>query len=874
MSNPLLELFISEAQELLETAVTSLLKLEKQTDNAELINEAFRSVHTLKSSAAMFDFDAITLIAAASEDLLQRLRARELELSTDMVDELFDQLDCVKTWIPYIESHETLPDNALELAKESAARIRAYLTDSSDATPPPPPATVSINSYLQELIASLSAAQCQQLFTAQSGRALTFFYYQPDSQCFYAGEDPFLLVKQLPQLQALQIKPVAPWSALEDFDTYSCQLVFFGFSSDNFSNVSNYFRPVAEQVQISKISPLWLLTPQGEPPTESPEWLNQAIELVNQESLRELQQLAHNKLAELPESARAASVLRHLLSLLNSAWANSAAARLLLNAINSTQAPDWQAFPVELAPKTPPAIEAAPAIKQTTSTEAQQHAFRHILQEQIKVLEMADNPALRSGTLQAVLTTVSNCLNYMQLSQSLEVVSYAQQQALFEPDNRLFIAALKTILQQPFTAQAVPAPIAEEQPEIATPTPVRNGLVIDKPAESENLAKVLKIDQAKIDRLMDLVGELIVAKNSLPYLAKRADGIFEAREIAKEIKEQYGVINRIADEMQDAIMQVRMLPVSQILKRFPRLVRDLSHALDKQIELVIHGENTEIDKNIIEVLSEPLIHIVRNCIDHGIESVAQRRKLGKPDTGRITINAYQEHDNVILDISDDGQGIDTNAVRQKALKMSIINQERLDAMNDKDIMQLVFAAGLSTSQKISDVSGRGVGMDVVHSVIQRFGGSVSLNSQLGQGTQIQLSLPLTMAVTQVMTIELNGQLFGIPINTVVETMRLPIDKIQTIKHKEAFVLRDRIVPLVRLHQVLELPEQNQVEELAVLVVKVFGEVIGLVIDKFHGGLEVILKPMEGVLNNFRGYSGTALLGDGSVLIVLNLKELL
>lgn len=873
MSNPLLELFISEAQELLETAVTSLLKLEKQSDNAELINEAFRSVHTLKSSAAMFDFDAITLIAAASEDLLQRLRAREMELRTDMVDELFDQLDCVKTWIPYIESHETLPDNALTLAKESAARIRAYLTDSSDATPPPPPATVSINSYLQELIASLSATQCQQLFMAQAGRALTFFHYQPDSQCFYAGEDPLLLVKQLPQLQALQIKSVAPWSALEDFDTYTCQLVFFGFSSDNFSNVSNYFRPVAEQVQISKISPLWLLTPQGEPPTEPPEWLNQAIELVNQENLSELQQLAHNKLAELPESARAASVLHHLLSLLNSAWANSAAARLLLNSINSTQAPDWQVFPVELAPKTPPVIEAAPAIKQTVNGEAQQQAFRHILQEQIKVLEMADNPALRSGTLQAVLTTISNCLNYMQLSQHLAVVSYAQQQSLLEPDNRLFISALQTILQQPFEAvQAIPSPIADEQPEIATP--VRNGLVIDKPAESENLAKVLKIDQAKIDRLMDLVGELIVAKNSLPYLAKRADGIFEAREIAKEIKDQYGVINRIADEMQDAIMQVRMLPVSQILKRFPRLVRDLSHALDKQVELVIHGENTEIDKNIIEVLSEPLIHIVRNCIDHGIESVAQRRKAGKPDTGRITINAYQEHDNVILDISDDGEGIDTNAVRQKALNLGIINQERLDAMSDKEIMQLVFVAGLSTSQKISDVSGRGVGMDVVHSVIQRFGGSVSLNSQLGQGTQIQLSLPLTMAVTQVMMIELNGQLFGIPINTVVETIRLPIDKIQTIKHKEAFVLRDRIVPLVRLHQVLELPEQNQTEELAVLVVKVFGDVIGLVIDKFHGGLEVILKPMEGVLNNFRGYSGTALLGDGSILIILNLKELL
>jgi two-component system chemotaxis sensor kinase CheA len=289
----------------------------------------------------------------------------------------------------------------------------------------------------------------------------------------------------------------------------------------------------------------------------------------------------------------------------------------------------------------------------------------------------------------------------------------------------------------------------------------------------------------------------------------------------------------------------------------------------------MEGEDTEADKNIIEMLSEPLIHLIRNSMDHGIELPSEREQAGKPATGVIRIKALQDNDSVVIEITDDGKGIDPEVVKLKAYEKGLLDEQRLTTISDQEAIQLIFASGLSTVSAVSDLSGRGVGMDAVRTSIERVGGAVNLTSQVGHGTVVRVSLPLSMAVTQVMVIESADQLWGIPMNGVVETVRIPSSQCFRIKDKEVFNLRDRIVPLARLRQILELPKNDpEPNELPVLVVRMGGAEVGLVVDRFREGMETIMRPLEGVLAQLKLYSGSALLGDGTVLLVLNVKELL
>ncbi len=453
-------------------------------------------------------------------------------------------------------------------------------------------------------------------------------------------------------------------------------------------------------------------------------------------------------------------------------------------------------------------------------------------------------------------------------------------------------ALTRTLAALPEGAAALAAWALQHQPtatetDSATPTdahlaaarrtggPAAAGMGGDDTAGDRN-PRTLKVSQDKIDRLMDLIGEMVVAKNALPYLAARAETQFGQRELAREIKTQYSVINRIAEDMQHAVLQVRMLPVGTVFQRFGRLVRDISRKLGKEVELVLEGEETEADKNVIESLADPLIHILRNSLDHGIELPEVRRAAGKPPIGTLRVSARQEGDRVVLEMADDGAGIDTRRVRAKAVERGLIPAERADALGDAEAVQLVFLPGFSTAESVSDLSGRGVGMDVVRTAVERVNGTVDLSSTPGAGTTIRLSLPLSMAVTHVMMIESAGKRFGVPMDLIVETVRVPVEDIHRFKQAQTVVLRGRIVPLRPLNGVLGLPEPQRINndgEHAVLVVRLGGETIGLIVDDFDGTSDIILKPLEGVLAGLTGFAGTALMGDGSVLLILNPREL-
>jgi two-component system chemotaxis sensor kinase CheA len=305
-------------------------------------------------------------------------------------------------------------------------------------------------------------------------------------------------------------------------------------------------------------------------------------------------------------------------------------------------------------------------------------------------------------------------------------------------------------------------------------------------------------------------------------------------------------------------------------------MRDMSQRLGKKVRLVTNGETTEADKAIVDRLFEPLLHLVRNALDHGIESPERRRTAGKAEGATVTMRASRAGDRFIIEVIDDGRGIDPAIVRRRARERGVIGDDELAVLPDDQVIDLIFSAGFSTAAEVSDISGRGVGMDVVRATVERIGGRASVISRVGAGTTVRLDLPMNIAMSRIMVVSAGGQIFGIPMDAVTETVRLTPDRVSRIKNNDGFVLRDRIVPICSLAELMKLPQARPpgLDARLVIVTDISGKVIALEIDAIEDRLEVVLKPLQGLLSNARGYAGTTLLGDGRVLLVLDLKEIL
>ncbi len=529
---------------------------------------------------------------------------------------------------------------------------------------------------------------------------------------------------------------------------------------------------------------------------------------------------------------------------------------------------------------------AAPLVHGASGSPMQQLALRIAL-TQMKVLSLKGGEEEQKRRLVSVKTTLSNVLSALgdaSLSRDFAAAAEANTPASLTGFLQNWVTQA-----EPAAAKGDARPSAgggdpgglEARAALHAPAPfdgpASDGARLNGAGHKSQAQKVLKVDQGKLDTLMNLIGELVVSKNSLPFLARRAEEAYGSREMAREIKDQYGVIDRLAQEMQTAIMAVRMQPVSEAFDRFPRLVRDLARKLEKKVELKMEGEDTAADKAIIAALGEPLMHIVRNSLDHGVETPEEREAAGKPGHASIVLRAYQESDQIVIEVEDDGRGIDPRKIKTSALSKGVITEDEAARLSDQEAINLVFQPGFSTATQVSDLSGRGVGMDVVRSNIEKLGGQVAMSSKAGEGATVRLALPLSMAVTRVMMVEVGGALVGIPMDVIVETVRLSQRQIYSIKQSETFVLRDMIVPLVRTSRLLGISDGSGRQSelgLAVLVVRVKGALVGLAVDQLRESIDVILKPFDGFLSGLKGYAGTALLGDGRVLLVLNLKEIL
>ncbi|MBE9607107.1 chemotaxis protein CheA [Acetobacteraceae bacterium H6797] len=642
----LLAQFLIEGRELIQQASEDLLAMDGAGVDHARLDSAFRAVHTLKGSVGLFDLAPMGRALHAAEDLLDVLRRDGTGLA-GFLDPLLACLSACEEWLDALEREGGLPPGAAEQASRIEAALRHSLPSGEVAK-----AKEDGADWAAPLIAeeegAIAAAQA-------AGQTVLALRYSPAEDCFFLGDDPLAILRQVPELLALRVSPREPWPPAAEFAPFSCNLRF-------------------------------------------------------------------------------------------------------------------------------EALTTAPA-----------EEVRRILR--------------------------------------------------FMPDQ----------------ISLAPVPVATA------------GLV---EGSGEQAARFLRVDTGRVDHLLSVIGEMMVAKNALAALVERVAGL--DRELGRALGERRQELDRLTGEAHRAIIGLRMVPLSQTFRRFPRLMREASSELGKPLVFDIQGEEVLADKAVADGLFQPLLHLLRNALDHGIEPVARRAAAGKPGAGRIRLEAARRGDLIVVTVTDDGAGIDPKAMREAAVRRGLLTAEAAQALDDTAAMELIFTPGFSTAARVTALSGRGVGMDAVRTAVEAMGGRVSLSSQLGQGTVARLSLPRAAVITTVITVMVRGEEFGVPIEGIAETLRLPRGAIEPIGGGEAFVLREKTVPLLRLDRLLghEASAEPAGEMARLLVVTAGAQQVGIEVDAVTGRADVLLRPLSGLLTGVPGLQGTALQGDGRVLLVLDMAELL
>ena len=412
-------------------------------------------------------------------------------------------------------------------------------------------------------------------------------------------------------------------------------------------------------------------------------------------------------------------------------------------------------------------------------------------------------------------------------------------------------------------------PKEEEQPKKSAPAAPAKA-ADKKPISKPIVNRTVRVDIEKLDVLMNLVSELIIAKNSLVSTSSQ-EGILTNN----TFNEQIEYLESVTTNLHESVMKVRMVPIETVVQKFPKMIRDLSKKLDKKMQLFMSGEETELDRTVVDEIGDPLMHLLRNSADHGLESAEVRKERGKPEVGSIFLDAYQDGNNVIIEVRDDGNGIDVEAVKKKAIERGTITPEQAENMADKDIIGLLFLPSFSTSEKVTDVSGRGVGLDVVKSKIESLSGEVEVKTKLGEGSTFIIRLPLTLAIIQALMVEVGGEKYAIPLGSIQTIEDVEPAEIKYVQAKEVINLRGTVIPLIRLNEVLDNESTKKPDEnLLVIIVKKGDKLAGLVVDELMGQQEIVIKSLGNYINKNKIISGATILGDGEIALILDTNALL
>jgi two-component system chemotaxis sensor kinase CheA len=772
--NDLLEQFLVECRDLIDTATADLLALEAAPDDKACLDGVFRGFHTLKGAAGIVDFAAMGRLLHAAEEALAAVRAGFRAVSGELISACLACLDQVTRWLDAVAATGEIPAAPADAARDLVARFTDWdhpVTALTGSMPAAPAVTATrAPGWYAPFMARHRSGQ---------HRACTALRYNPAADCFLRGEDPLAVIARLPDLLAIELTPRQEWPALDDLDPFRCDLVITALTACSTDEVNAILRAGMREPEAAGELEVWSV------PSAT---------------------IQHEALAVLEEQARLAAndVAEGLAGRLASAGVVAA---------NVLRRSGW-----------PDAANTVSAAARTAQAEGSGATF--------------------IAALRAVL-------DHSRLDHSRRDHSRRDQSGLDRTER---------------SREPVPDRVASEHPR-------------DRSARATT-SRALRVDVERIDRLVGLMGELSVAKNAVGHTARLAREAADPTALARALKDQHALLDRLVGELQRAVLGIRMLPMRHVFQNFPRLVREMALELGKAVRLDIEGETTEADKATVEALFEPLLHVLRNALDHGIESADERRAAGKPAHASVRLRAARNGDRVIVEVADDGRGIDPAMLRLAAARRGVASTTALEEMSDQAVVELIFSPGFSTSAAVTSLSGRGVGMDAVRSAVTRLGGSVAVTSQPGLGTSVVFTLPFTILMLRVMTVEAGGQLFAVPIDAVIETTRVPRERIARLGAAEAIVLRDRTVPLVRLVDLLDLPRATAADGNASILVASAGgqagveQLCALEVEAFGERMDVMLRPMDGLLAGTSGFAGTTLVGDGGVLIVLDLQELL
>jgi two-component system chemotaxis sensor kinase CheA len=551
--------------------------------------------------------------------------------------------------------------------------------------------------------------------------------------------------------------------------------------------------------------------------------------------------------------------------------------------------------PAPVAAKSTPQ-SSSKAVCQMTLNETETQLISSAIAQGLQVFELTIG--LRQGTLlksvraymaMKALDDLGDVIKTDPVVEDLEKDNFGQEfRVLLVTDNApekicdtiLSIAEIETVTANPCGMSEVtgtettetgatnsPAVVADVAVSEHSRDAVKDGKTDVGAAKNKGRA-LLRVDAEKLDSLLNLVGELVINKTRLQQIGLSNQ--------LQELSEAIEQMDRVTTDLQGVVMKLRMVPVGQVFNRFPRMVRDLSHSLGKEINLIIQGEETELDRTVIDEIGDPLVHLLRNSIDHGIEQPEQRTAAGKNPVGEVRLIARHEGNNVLLMVTDDGKGLKAEVIKQKALEKGLVTKAELEAMDMNEIMRMVFLPGFSTAETVTDVSGRGVGMDAVRTKIEALGGALELDSTPGQGTRVRIRLPLTLAIIQALLIQVQNETYAIPLGSIDSTINITPEDIRTIQQQEVILLRGQIIPLVRLARRLGVAETNdfaETQELYVVIVQSGDHRIGLLVDSLVGQQEIVIKSLGKILTGIRQIAGATILGDGQVVLILDVNAL-
>lgn len=874
--NPLLEQFLQEARENLSYIEKHLEELE--SGDAELLNGIFRAAHTLKGGSGIVGFESVKLITHSAEDLLDLYRNDKIEYSSAMLDALYDAFDEVLNLIEAAEETEDIVDADEETIENVVSTLNEIMgkTPENEASDWEKPFTEIENldcfkTFSFDFLQNVGALPLNDTLDHESIKEekLYAIQFDVDEDCMVYGNDPVYA------LSLLKEKVVAIYSCMneetsksvlsgiDDEDGINLKLNLIAFIKASYAEIEDAIFNFVDDGLFLNLDVATLVAIGQSTETNLDvikDIARNALKCIEKGSATDLELILGESLSLLGENSLESITIKRAVNIISVCEDLSVLTPLFEKLAGTTNQTAVVKEPVVAQQNSAPIVEEVDEEMKETALD--------ILRQQLYQLEHASN---------------EKSLDYVQ-SIVTKTAPYIGESAPTFTNHQVALEWLAKMLGEPVSTAQAPAQSSQTEmvseqsaPKVTGGTQMMSDTKEEKqvnkkaPVKAEAkksvVGKTVKIEQASIDNLMNLVGELLVAKNSLPYLADQINDMSnEGRKRA--ILEKYTSINRLSSQLQDLIMSMRMLPISYVFDRYPKLVRDISKNLGKKVKLTLEGKETKLDKNMIEMLADPLIHIMRNSLDHGVEDPETRSAKGKSEEGNITLKAYAQSDKIIIEIIDDGAGINIDKVVNKVLEKGLLSVEEIEAMSEDEKAELVLLPGLSTADTISEYSGRGVGMDVVKKSIEAFGGSISISTKRGEGTRIQLSIPVSLAVTSLLHISLSGIHYGFPMDSVNETVKMSKEDISYL-HNEPFVyIRGEVIPLLFIDGMLDRENLDE-NQLSIVVLNVKGNLLAVVVNELLGQLDVVQKPLEGVLSSHPIFSGTALLGNGQIIMVMD-----